>query len=151
MKGLAIRVERALGAFAVAPIGSVAVMIAFVAFHRFSKGLSPPPPRMLLGIAIIFYPIPLILGIPGYFLLRRLGWIRRAHWILLFTATSCAVATVLPIVMPMLFSSRPDASSSMILGFGICGLLCGAVSGAIFAWVVRVQRPLKEAVATIFD
>jgi len=86
-------VERVLAAFLVSPMAGVALITAFVWLT-----VRVPDLKLLIGVCLLHYPIALVPGIPGYFLLRRLGLLRRAHWTLLFSTTSGALSAILALL-----------------------------------------------------
>ena len=142
MKGTTPRVERVLAAFLVSPMAGVALITAFVWLT-----VRVPDLKLLIGVCLLYYPIALVPGIPGYFLLRRLGLLRRAHWTLLFSTTSGALSAILALLFRV-----PHAPGAVgIVGTAILGLLAGALSGFAFAAIIRVRRPLQDDVAAIFD
>ena len=76
-----------------------------------------------------------------------MGLLRRAHWALLFSTTSGALSAFLAIIFDVPHVPKAEG----IVGVAIVGLLAGALSGFVFAWIIRVRRSPTDDVAAIFD
>ncbi|HZF34686.1 MAG TPA: hypothetical protein VE914_12875 [Candidatus Angelobacter sp.] len=155
MQGSRPRLTNVVAAFATAPLGGAGLVatIAFVA----ALSLGAPADGVINGvftsfilIAILGYVAALVLGLPGYLVLRHRGWIRGAHWVLLCAGVGSAAGAVWPAVALLSRFQIGDPVAS-IGGFAAAGALVGAVSGFVFAKVIRIDAPRADEIAATFD
>ncbi len=111
---------------------------------------------LFLLIAIHGYAVALVLGIPSYLLFCRLGWIRRAHWVLLCAALGSVAGAAWPaLIMMGEFGSDSGTAATAISAFAGAGLLAGAlvgaVSGLVFSLVIKIEPPRIDEIASTFD
>jgi hypothetical protein len=150
------RLRRVVLAFLAAPLGSAAVVaiITFVAILGDSRVAATTIAAYAFALTAIFgYAVAVVLGIPGYLFLRRRGWVRRAHWILLCAVLGGIAGGVEPLLG--LAGSRPVESfalyTAVVGGFILTGALLGAVAGLVFSLVIKRDPPTPEEVAATFD
>jgi hypothetical protein len=150
------RLRRVVLAFIAAPLGSAAVVaITFIA-TTLGESMEFAAAFAALAFAltaIIGYAVAIVLGIPGYLYLRRRGWVRRAHWILLCTALGGVGGAVWPLLG--LIGAPPVEAVSLytaiVGGFILTGALLGAVAGVVFSLVIKRAPPTPDEVAATFD
>ena len=147
------QLKRVVAAFVAAPLGGAAA-IAVIAFSLVAIGGSPEMAPFVAGqlfalAAIIGYAVALILGIPGFLLLRRFGWVRRAHWVLLCASLGAVAGGIWPVFA--LIAGYPGSPLGLIGVFILPGMLLGVASGLVFAWVIKVEPPRTQDIAATFD
>jgi len=147
------RLKNVVAAFAAAPLGgagavSVVTLLAMV--------LSAPPAvaggaavGMFVLTLVLGYAVAAILGIPGYLLFRRLGWIRSAHWILLCAVLGSVTAAAWPLAAVLIGGNAVPLTS--IGGLALIGLLVGTASGFVFAKIIKIESPRTDEIAATFD
>ena len=148
------RLKNVVAAFAAAPLGGAGAIAAFT----FLAVLLGGPADLAVGAAvglfiltlILGYVVAVVLGIPGYLLFRRLGWISRAHWILLCAVLGSAAGAAWPVAVLLSRANTVDPLTS-IGGLAVAGLLVGTVSGFVFAWVIKIEAPPADEIAATFD
>lgn len=143
-------------AFIAAPLGSAAaVAITFIATTLGeSSELAATIAALAFALtAITGYAVAVVLGIPGCWLFRRLGWVRRAHWILLCTGLGGIGGAVWPLLA--LAGGQPVESlalyGAVVGGFMLTGALLGAISGLVFSLVIKLDPPTPDEIAATFD
>jgi len=155
LKGRKPRLKNVVAAFAAAPLGGASVVAAIALMLAAFLG-GPGDIAVNAAVAlfiltsILGYVVAGVLGIPGYLLFRRLGWIRRAHWVLLCAVLGSAAGAVWPVVALLSRINGVDPVAS-IGGFAVAGLLVGTVSGFVFAWIIKVEAPGADEIAATFD
>jgi hypothetical protein len=135
--------KNVLAAFAVAPLGGAGLMaaIAFLAvFLRDGDGIGAGivAAVLLVLISLLGYAIAIMVGIPGYLLFRRLGWVRRPHWIALGAVLGATVAAIWPIRV-LLINPNVDYGIAALAAITVAGLVWGATSGLAFGWVIKIN------------
>ena len=148
------RLKNAVAAFAVAPLAG-AVLVAGLAFLFAVISGAGSLLGSLVGMSFIVtagvgYGAAIVLGIPGFFVLRRFGWVRRAHWVLLCAAIGSGTGTIGP-VLEWLVTGRFDDLWPLLGGFAVAGALIGAASGLLFARIISIEPPGVDQVAATFD
>lgn len=148
------RITNAFGAFAVAPLaGAVLVAVVTSLFAVISGGgasLDSVVGMSFIVTAGVGYGAAIVLGIPGFFVLRRFGWVRRAHWVLLCAAIGFGTGTIGP-VLEWLVTGSFDDFWPLLGGFATAGALIGSASGLVFARTVRIEPPGIADIAATFD
>lgn len=135
--------KNVLAAFAIGPLGG-AGLVATIAFLgvllRETDGIAAGTVAAVLFvlISLLGYAVGTIVGIPGYLLFRRLGWVRRAHWIALGAVLGATVAAIWPLRV-LLINPDVDYGVVALAIITIAGLLWGAASGLAFGWVIKVD------------
>jgi hypothetical protein len=150
------RLRRVVLAFLAAPLGSAAVLAVTVIATTLGESLevSATITALAFGFTAIFgYAVAVVLGIPGYLLFRRRGWVRRAHWILLCAGLGGVAGAIWPLLR--LAGGEPVESlalyTAIVGGFVLAGALLGAVSGLVFSLVIKLAPPKPEEIAATFD
>jgi hypothetical protein len=145
--------RRVVAAFLAAPLGgagAVAVVAFVLATASGSFDIAPFIATELFALAsILGYAVAVVLGIPGYLLFRRFGWIRRAHWVVLCASLGAIAGGIWPLVALMF--GYPDNPFTLIGVFVVPGSLLGAISGLVFAWIIKIELPRAEDIAETFD
>src|SRR5262249_24089570 len=138
-------------AFAVAPLGGGA-LVAPIALVGALFGQVTPEEVFILPIlfSIHGYIAAVVFGIPSYLVFRRLGWIKRIHWVLLCAGIGGINGAVWPVVA-LLIQLETDYPVATIGGFTVAGVLVGIVSGLVFAKVIKTEGPRADEIATPFD
>jgi hypothetical protein len=150
------RMKRVVAAFAAAPLGAAAAVaaIAFVATLEAPLDVAATIAATAFAFtAIIGYAVAVVLGIPGYLFFRHLGWVRRAHWILLCAGLGGFAGAIWPLLE---FTGgqgigSPTLYGAIVGGFILTGALLGAVSGLVFSLVIKLQPPRPDEIAATFD
>ena len=155
LKGRKPRLKNVVAAFAAAPLGGAGVTAAIGwILGAFMYGPNVAATEGAIPLFILFsilgYAVAIVLGIPSYLLFRRLGWIRRAHWVLLCAVLGGAAGAVWP-VMALLGRLEVGDPLASIGGFAVAGVLVGTVSGFVFAWVIKIEGPRADEIAATFD
>ena len=90
---------------------------------------------------MVGYPAMLVLGIPSYFVLRKLGWNRVWSYLMVGLLTGAIVAAVIftPVVMNNL-APDPNTSLAPSAAIFIVAALLGALSGTVFWALARPDR-----------
>jgi hypothetical protein len=150
------RLRRVVLAFIAAPLGSAATVAVIFIAAGLGESLELAATIAAFGFgltAIIGYAVAVILGIPGYLFLRRRGWVRRAHWILLCTALGGVGGAIWPLLG--LIGAPPAEPVSLytaiVGGFVLTGGVLGAVAGLVFSLVIKLDPPTPEEIAASFD
>jgi len=145
-------------AFAVSPLAASTVLAIWL--FIFGKFFAPPAVGISLGaiIAIFFgvslfsgYLAAIVLGVPGYFLLRRVGWVRRRWCFLLGIVMGGAAGTLL---MTMVYGHSNDAQARPMLFLLGAAILSGPPAlamGLVFMWLIRRAGPDIDKIAATFD
>jgi hypothetical protein len=146
--------KRVVAAFLAAPLGAAAlvalitlVLTSLDGFYAEAVGFAG---SFFALAAILGYGVAVVLGIPGYLIFRRFGWIRRAHWFLLCAALGGVAGAAWPLGA-VLAGIAPDNPLPLIGGFVGAGLLLGAAAGLVFAFIIRIAPPRPEDIAATFD
>src|SRR5262249_32441731 len=84
LQGRKPRLRNVVAAFAVAPLGGGALVAPIALIGALFGQVTAKEVFMLpILFSILGYVAAVVFGIPGYLIFRRLGWINRAHWVLL--------------------------------------------------------------------
>jgi hypothetical protein len=139
------RPRNALAAFAVAPLGGAGVIAAIalvlgVFLVGWGKAAGGVFAMLFVLTSILGYAVAIVAGIPGYLLFRRLGWVRRAHWIALGAVLGTVGASIWPLRVLILNPTVTHGTTALAC-LAIGGLLWGAASGLTFAWVIKIEPP----------
>ena len=135
--------KNVLAAFALGPLGGAGLMavIAFLGvLLRDGDGIGAGTvaAALFVLVSLLGYAVAIIAGIPGYLLFRRLGWIRRAHWIALGAVLGAVVAAIWP-ARVLLINPDVDYGFVALVAITFAGLFWGAASGLAFGWVIKVD------------
>ena len=146
--------ENVFAAFAVAPLGG-ALLVAVVGFlFALVAGTGDITGNVIgmtfIATAVVGYAAAIILGIPGFFLFRRLRWIRGAHWVLLCAAVGTVTGAIVPVAV-MKADGMADEFWGTLGGFLAAGAVVGAASGLLFARTIAISPPSPDEVAVTFD
>ena len=146
------RPKNVLAAFAVAPLGG-AGLVAVIApilgiFSGYWDKAGGTVAAMLFVLSLIVgYAVEIIAGIPGYLLFRHLAWVRRVHWIALGAVLGAASAAIWPLRI-LLLNPDVDFGIAAVAILTAAGLLWGAASGLVFAWIIKVEAPRVDEFAS---
>jgi energy-converting hydrogenase Eha subunit A len=104
------------------------------------------------AFALMFgYLAAAVLGVPGYWLFRRMGWSQRRHWLLLGGVVGGASRAFLS-VAALLFAAK---TASAFTGLVILGLVVTPMAalcmGLMFRWLLPSGMRDIEEVASRFD
>jgi hypothetical protein len=141
-----------VAAFAAAPLAGAGAVAAetFVSLAILDGSLDFAPRlavKTLFFESIRAYSVAVILGVPGYLLFRRLGWIRRAHWVLLWA--------VLGIIgrgtWTLLGFGFSDLLFMLMPTFTLSSLLFGVTAGLVFAFMIKAGSRRADEIAATFD
>jgi hypothetical protein len=97
------------------------------------------------------YLAVIVLGVPGYLLLRRVGWVRRRWWFLLGIVMGCAAGALL---MTMVYGHSNDAQAHpayFVLGAAILVAPLVVTTGLVFMWLIRRAGTNIDEIAATFD
>jgi len=86
-----------------------------------------------------------IIGVPGYFLLRRMGWVRRHSWFLLGVVMETAAGGLLVAV------GYGYPSIYFVVGAVLLVAPPALTTGFVFMWLIRRAGPDVEKIAATFD
>jgi hypothetical protein len=143
-------------AFAVTPLAASTVLAAWV----FALGLLFKEPQDEMGalVAIFFaaslflgYLATIVLGLPGYLLFRRIGWVARRHCFLLGAIVGFAEGALLLAVGIL---GNDDLLANPVAAIGGFALLTAplvSVMGVLFAWLIRRSGFDIAKIASTFD
>jgi hypothetical protein len=148
--------KRVVAAFAAAPLGGAGAAAAITLVLTLDATLDVAAAIAATAFAftaIIGYAVAVLLRIPGYLFFRRLGWVRRAHWILLCAGLGGIAGAIWPLLE---FASgqgigSPTLYGAIVGGFILAGALLGAVSGLVFSLVIKFDPPKPDEIAATFD
>jgi hypothetical protein len=146
---------RVVPAFAAAPPGgAILPFLAMLTLDIIGGGPSPHAVAYAGAVALVFagfgYAAAIVLGIPGFLLFRRLGWVGRAQWIVLCAGVG-SVAGALASAALFAGEMLPGDILSTIGVFAVAGLFVGAASGLAFSLVIRFEPPDAKRIAAAFD
>ncbi len=148
-----LRLGRVLAAFIAAPLagaGAVAARaLVTVALDSSFDLASTIAAKTLFFEAIRGYAVAALLGTPGYLLFRRMGWIRRAHWVLLWIFLGVIMGVTWPLLTQV--SGGPSLPLILVGAFAVTGLLFGVASGLAFALIIKPRSPRPSEIAATFD
>lgn len=106
----------------------------------------------LFGVMLVLgYLVSIILGIPGYLLFRRLGWIGRRHWFLLGAAIGALSGALFALVELANAGSAGSQARNVISACVVIALVSAGVTGPMFGWLIRPKGPNIDEVAATFD
>jgi len=91
--------------------------------HGLNLDTLPYTPLLALTYLIFMLPTALVVGVPAYFMLRRLGWLN--GWTVIGIGTLAGMAWALPAI------GRPLFPYDTFLFFGLGGF----IASAIFWWI----------------
>jgi hypothetical protein len=143
MAATTARPKNVLVAVAVAPLsGALAVAAIALVFGtlsaRWGEAAIGGAAIVFVSTSILGYAIEILAGVPCYFLLRRLGWITRKHWIALGAILGTTVAAIWPSYVLSLNRDVAYGIAAVAL-FSTVGLVWGTAAGAAFAWIIKVD------------
>jgi hypothetical protein len=119
-------------------------------FHN-GFGVGANAAIMFVVSLLAAYSAAAVVGVPGYLLFRRVGWVRRLHWFLLGTVIGLA-AIGLIITIGLLASRLPrDQWGYAIVGTVLFGAPPALVMGGVFTWLMRRAGPDIDKIAATFD
>ena len=145
-------------AFAVSPLAASTASAVWVFglgeflgdFHN-GLGVGANAAIMFVVSLLVAYPTAAVVGVPGYLLFRRVGWVRRRHWFLLGTGISFAAIGVI-VTIGLLASRLPrDQWGYAIVGTVLFGAPPALVMGGVFAWLIQRAGPDVDMIAATFD
>jgi hypothetical protein len=134
------KLKNALAACVAAPIGGAAVMTAvalfFGVYWRGWEAAGAFAGMLFVFILIVGYLVEIFVGVPGYLLLRHIGWVSQGHWVVLGAVLGTCSGAIWPVSVLLL---NPDVQYGIaaVALFAFAGLLWGVTSGLIFAWIIR--------------
>jgi hypothetical protein len=152
------RSRRVIIAFAVSPLAaSTTTAVWVVAFGEFFGGLhngfsvGANAAIMFVTSLLAAYLATAVLGVPGYLLFRRVGWVRRRHWFLLGTIVGYAAIGQILVVGLLASTQVRDQWAYGALGTVILGAPPALVMGLVFTWLIRRAGPDIDRIAATFD
>ena len=144
--------------FAFAPLSSALVLAAY-GFVRVSvstdsvNAISSAFVALFLG-SVLAYASWFVLGLPGLFVLRWLGWTRRSHLLLFGSAIGAAPMSSWVFGVAAFVSIPGYQYSLMLMRAGellAIGAAMGIASGAVFSRLVRADDVQLDDVGPVFD
>jgi hypothetical protein len=146
--------QNVFAAFAVAPLGG-ALLVAVVGFLFALVVGSGDITGNVVGLAFIAtalvgYAAAVVLGIPGFFLFRRLRWVRGAHWVVLCAVVGTVTGAIVPVVA-MKTGGMAEEFWGALGVFLAAGAVIGAASGLLFARTIAIGPPRTDEIAATFD
>jgi hypothetical protein len=125
------RSPRLLAGIVLAPLTPGILFLCISIFGRIGEGL-----WALKLSAMVGYPAMVVLGIPAYFVLRKLGWNRAWGYLLagLIIGTIVAAVIFTPVVMnnlPLSANTSLAPSAAIFMVAAVLGVLSGTVFWAI--------------------
>jgi hypothetical protein len=119
-------------------------------FHN-GFGVGANAAIMFVVSLLVAYPTAAVVGVPGYLLFHRVGWVRRLHWFLLGTVIGFAAIGAI-VTIGLLASRLPrDQWVYGIVGTALFGAPPALVMGGAFAWLIRRAGPDVDKIAATFD
>jgi hypothetical protein len=149
------RSRRVLAAFFIGPLvaaGLIALLVGALAISRAESGAG-----LVRGVAGIFalalmfeYLCAAVLGGPGYWLFRRLGWSERRHWFLLGGVVGGASGALLSVGLVFVARREWSSPATIIIGsaFTVVAALC---MGLVFRWLLPSREREVNEIAARFD
>jgi hypothetical protein len=136
MSAIADRIPRILAGTVLAPLAPGILFLFISIFGRVGEGL-----WALKLSAMVGYPAMVVLGIPAYFLLRKLGWNRAWGYLMagLIIGTIVAAVFFTTVVMTNLAISAHTSLAPSAAIFIVAAVL-GVLSGAVFWAIARPDR-----------
>ena len=152
------RSRRVIIAFAVSPLAAstTSAVWAFAlgeflgGFHN-GFGVGANAAMMFVLSLLAAYLAAAVLGVPGYLLFRRVGWVRRRHWFLLGTVIGYAAIGQILVVGILASAQVRDQWAYGALGTVILGAPSALVMGLVFTWLIRRTGPDIDRIAATFD
>ena len=92
-----------------------------------------------------------VLGVPGYVLLRRIGWLARRHCFLLGAVTGFGEAAL---ILAVAYYGNKNLAADLgttAAGFALLTAPLVLTMGALFAWLIRRSGSDVEKIAATFD
>ena len=155
---MARRSRPILVAFAISPLAASLVLALW--FFVIAGIFGGPRGGMGIGkITAVFFATSLflgyvaagIIGVPGYFLLRRMGWVRRRSWFLLGVTMETAAGG-------FLFAIGYNSTNNLLVHsiYFVAGAVLliappALTTGFVFMWLIRRAGPDVEKIAATFD
>lgn len=148
--------KRVVIAFATGPLAAAAAttmlfLLLGLVFEEDREVLALILGTLFVGLLILGYLLSFILGIPGYLLFRRMGWLARRHCFLLGAAIGilCGACVALTGLGP---AREPGSQArNIMLAAGFIAIVQAGVTGLVFALVIRPKRLNVDEVAATFD
>jgi hypothetical protein len=146
--------KQVLIAFAAAPLASALLAAAGASFFAIATG-GGEATGVVAGVtffmtAAIGYVAAVLLGIPGYLLFRRFGWIRASHWVFLCSSVGATTGAVGP-ALRVSAAGNTDAIWIVSGAFLAAGAMLGAAAGLSFARIIKIAPPRVDEIAATFD
>jgi len=152
------RSRRVIIAFAVSPLAVSTTSAVWVfALGQFFGGLhngfgvGANAAMMFVMSLLATYLAAAVLGVPGYLLFRRVGWVRRRHWFLLGTVIGYAAIGQILVAGILASAQVRDQWAYGALGTAILGAPPALVMGLVFTWLIRRAGPDIDRIAATFD
>jgi hypothetical protein len=147
------RLKNVVAAFVAAPLGGAGAVAVVALLAMLLNAPADVAGAAAVGMfvltLILGYVVAAVLGIPGYLLFRRFGWVRRAHWILLCAVLGSVAGAAWPLAA--MLSGANAVPLTSIGGLALIGLLVGTASGFVFAKVIKIEAPRADEIAATFD
>jgi len=106
---------------------------------------------LFVGLLVLGYLVSMIMGIPGYLLFRRRGWLARRHCFLLGAAIGILCGACFALTGLGQAGGHDSQASNIILASVFIAIVLAAVMGLVFALVIRPRRLNVDEVASTFD
>src|SRR5262245_16372675 len=148
--------SRVVIAFAAGPPAAAAVttmlfLLLGLAFEDDGEVLPLILGALFVGLLVLGYFVSMILGIPGYLLFRRMGWLARRHCFLLGAAIGILCGACFALT-GLGRADGPDSQAwNIILASVFIAIVLAGVMGLVFALVIRPRRLNIDEVASTFD
>jgi hypothetical protein len=152
------RSRRVIIAFAVSPLAASMTSAVWVfalgqffgGFHN-GFGVGVNAAIMFVMLLLAAYLAAAVLGVPGYLLFRRIGWVRRRHWFLLGTVIGYAAIGQILAVGILASAQVRDQWEYGALGSVVLGAPLALVMALVFTWLIRRTGPDIDRIAATFD
>jgi len=106
---------------------------------------------LFVGLLILGYLVSILLGIPGYLLFRRMGWLARRHCFLLGAAIGILSGACFALTGLWHARGSDSQARNLMLAVGFIAIVQAGVMGLLFASVIRPRRLNIDEVASTFD
>jgi len=147
-----------IAAFAISPLAASAAtsLCMFAVGHFVANPNDEYGPGAVAAILFVIsllagYLAAVVLGVPGYALFRRIGWVHRRHWFLLGTAIGCVSAALLVTAGYRYGHIAESNAVSAVAGMAVLTAPLPLVMGLVFTWQMGRAAPDIDRIAATFD